>query len=74
MYGQEDGGESTMVMCELPRTFVVNLRALDSDTLHDAAGDYLTDKEIECVLKRRELLLDWIDTHVRAFGKEQALY
>lgn len=74
MYGQEDGGESTMVMCELPRTFIVNLRTLNSDTLHDAVGDYLTDKEIECVLKRRELLLDWIDTHVRAFGKEQALY
>jgi hypothetical protein len=74
IYSQEDSDESTMVMRELPRSFVEKLSSLNSGALHQAAGDYLTDKEIECVLKRRVLLLDWIDMHVQVLSEEQALY
>jgi len=74
LYGQKDRDESSMIMHELPRAFVESLRALDSVTLHEVAGNYLTDIEIDSVLKRRELLLDWIDTHAQVLGKNQALY
>ncbi len=74
LYGTEDGSESSMIMRELPRAFVECLRALDSGTLHEVAGEYLTGKEIESVIKRRGLLLDWIDAHAQVLGKNQALY
>lgn len=74
LYGQKDRENSSMIMQELPRAFVENLRSLDSVTLHEVAGKYLSDMEIDSVLKRRELLLDWIDTHAQVLGNNQALY
>jgi hypothetical protein len=74
LYGADDRDASTMIMRELPRAFVESLRALDSGTLSAVAGEYLTGREIECVMKRRGLLLDWIEAHVQVLGKDQALY
>ncbi|MGB2905493.1 MAG: hypothetical protein WBB73_00220 [Candidatus Aminicenantaceae bacterium] len=74
LYGQKDRENSSMIMQELPRAFVENLRSLNSVTLHEVAGKYLSDMEIDSVLKRRELLLDWIDTHAQVLGNNQALY
>jgi hypothetical protein len=58
----------------LPRTFVENLKRLDFEKIKDAVGDYLTDKEIDAVLIRRDLLLQEIDRLIEKFGENRFLY
>lgn len=59
---------------ELPRTFVENLKRLDFEKIKNAVGDYLTDKEIDAVLIRRDLLLQEIDRLIEKFGEDKFLY
>lgn len=72
LFGQ-DKNQNTVVMHELPRAFVENLRGMNYMMLHRTAGDYLTEKEIMSVLKRCELLLAWIDDHINVKGEITAL-
>ncbi len=72
IYGQEP--EDPMTMRELPRIFVERLRQLNYAILHEIAEKYLTEEEIQAVLTRRELLLDWLDAHFQLVGKDNALY
>ncbi|OGD22733.1 MAG: hypothetical protein A2W03_04040 [Candidatus Aminicenantes bacterium RBG_16_63_16] len=58
----------------LPRSFVEKVKALDFRTVRAAVGPYLTDKEIEAVLKRRTLLLAEIDELIRGSGEDMVLY
>ncbi len=64
--------QSTIIMQELPRAFVENLRDMNYSVLHQIAGDYLTETEILSVLKRRERLLAWIDDHIILIGEQTA--
>ncbi len=63
-----------LVMQELPRAFVENLRDMNYTVLHRIAGDYLTETEIFSVLKRRERLLAWIDDHIILIGEQPAFH
>lgn len=58
----------------LPRTFVESLKSLDFEKIKNAVGDYLTDKEINAVLIRRDLLLKEIDRLIEKFGENRFLY
>jgi len=58
----------------LPRSFVEKIKALDFRTIRAAAGPYLTDNEIEAVLRRRTLLLAEIDEMIRGSGEDRVLY
>jgi hypothetical protein len=58
----------------LPRWFVENVKMLDYDAVKEAVGPYLTDKEIEAVIKRRALLLAEIDEMIKESGEAQVLY
>ncbi|MEW5902397.1 MAG: hypothetical protein AB1715_13110 [Acidobacteriota bacterium] len=58
----------------LPRWFVAKIKALDFKTIKDAVGPYLTDKEIEALLKRKILLLAEIDEMIKVSGEEKVLY
>jgi hypothetical protein len=58
----------------LPRAFVENIRALNSDNLNKAIGSYLKDKEIEAILARKELLLREIDEMIKEKGEDSVLY
>jgi hypothetical protein len=58
----------------LPRTFVENLKRLDFEKIKNAVGDYLTNKEIDAVLIRRDLLLQEIDRLIEKFGEDKFLY
>jgi len=61
-------------MKQLPAAFVEKLRALDPATIKEAVGEYLNDKEIEAVLKRRDLILKDIDKLIADLGEAQVLY
>jgi hypothetical protein len=58
----------------LPRSLVEKIKALDYDILKEAIGQYLTEKEIKSVLKRKELLLAEIDMMIKENGEEKILY
>ena len=61
-------------MKQLPAAFVEKLRALDFAMIKDAVGEYLNDKEIEAVLKRRDLILKDVDKLIADLGEDKVLY
>jgi len=66
--------EGKRLMRELPRTFVEKLKTLDFASVKEAVGEYLTDKEIEAVLLRRDLILDWLKIFIEKQGEDKVLY
>ena len=66
--------EGPRLMKQLPRAFVEKLKALDAESIKAAVGDYLTDKEIEYVLIRRDLIIDWLNKYIKKQGEENVLY
>jgi hypothetical protein len=58
----------------LPRPFVEKIKALTYATLKEAVGPYLTDKEINGVLKRRDLLLAEIGQMIQNQGEAKVFY
>jgi hypothetical protein len=66
--------EGPRLMKQLPREFVEKLKALDTDTIKGIVGEYLTDKEIECVLIRKDLIIKWLDKEIKKEGEDKVLY
>jgi hypothetical protein len=58
----------------LPRWFVENVKKLDYQSIKEAVGPYLTEKEIAGVVKRRDLLLAEIDAMIKENGEDKVLY
>lgn len=58
----------------LPRFFVEKVRSLDYETIKATVGPYLTEEEIDSVLKRQVLLLKEIDEMIKERGEDQVLY
>lgn len=58
----------------LPRAFVEKVKALNFEKIKQAVGPYLTDKEIEAILARKELLLKEIEEMIKEKGEEKVLY
>jgi len=58
----------------LPRAFVQKIKELNFEAINSAAGSYLTEKEIESVLKRKDLLLAEIDEMIKEHGENKILY
>ncbi|MBC8359764.1 MAG: hypothetical protein ISS41_00875 [Candidatus Aminicenantes bacterium] len=58
----------------VPRAFIEKVKALNFDTIRNAVGPYLKDKEIEAVLKRKELLLKEIEEMIKEYGEKKVLY
>ena len=73
MYEDTDAAAQT-VMLQLPRRFVDSLGGLSLEVMKSIAGDYLTAKEMEAVLVRRDLLLRLIGSRIRKFGEHKVLY
>ena len=66
--------EGPKIMKKLPRAFVEKLKSLNFEIIRDAVGEYLTDKEIDAVLIRRDLILNAVDEQIKKFGEDQVLY
>jgi hypothetical protein len=58
----------------LPRRFVEKVKTLDFDSVREAVGPYLTDKEIEAIIKRKALLLAEVDEMIKESGEAKVLY
>ena len=61
-------------MKELPRAFIERLKSLNFELIRDIVGEYLTDKEINAVLLRRDLILKVIDERIKRLGEDKVLY
>lgn len=74
IYDEKNKANPTFIMKELPRTFVEKLKTLNPDLIKEVVGEYLTDKEIECVLIRRDLIMAWLDKRIKDVGEDKVLY
>lgn len=66
--------EGPRLMKELPRDFYEKLKSLDAGIIQETVGEYLSEKEIECVLMRRDLIIDWVEKRIKKEGEEKVLY
>lgn len=66
--------EGPRLMKQLPRAFYEKLKALNSELIKNMVGEYLTDKEIEAVLIRKDLIIKWLDKRIKKLGEDKVLY
>jgi hypothetical protein len=66
--------EGPKTMKELPRVFVEKLKSLNFELIRDNVGEYLTEKEINAVLIRRDLIIEAIDERIKKLGEDKVLY
>ncbi len=59
---------------KLPRALVEKIKALNFDSLKQAVGPYLSDREIRAVLARKDLILKEIDEMIKVAGEDKVLY
>lgn len=58
----------------LPRSFVEKLKTLNFEIIREAVGEYITDKEIDAVLIRRDMIIQEIEKRVKRYGARRILY
>ncbi len=63
-----------MLFRRLPRAFVEAVKSLTFESIKNAVGPYLTDREIEAIMKRKPLLLSEIDEMIKESGEAKVLY
>lgn len=73
MYGK-NGIKGNDEFKQLPRVFVDKLRELDEETLKTVVGEYLKPKEIEAVLKRKDMILEEIDQKIKSISEDKFYY
>ncbi len=73
MFGK-NGLKENLPFHRLPRVFVENVRALNFDQIKDAVGTYLTKREINAVLSRKDIFLKEIDEMIQEQGEDAVLY
>jgi len=74
IYDEKNKRDKNLIMDELPRAFFEKLKSLDAATIKSAVAEYLTDEEIDFTLKRRDLVVSWIDKHIKEKGEAHVLY
>jgi len=70
----ENHRDGNLMMRQLPVSFIEKIKALDVELIKEISGYYLTDKEIEAVLLRRDLVIDKINRIIGEFGPSDVLY
>ncbi len=66
--------EGPRLMKQLPKHFYEKLKSLDAVIIQETVGEYLTEKEIECVLVRKNLIVDWIEKRIKKLSEDKVLY
>lgn len=69
-----DGGTEPYLIRQVPRALLEKIRGLTAESVKAAVGPYLTDKEIEALIARRQLVLDEIAEMVKRNGEANVLY
>ncbi|MQY61137.1 hypothetical protein GH153_04800 [bacterium] len=61
-------------MKELPRALYEKIKSLNAEVIKNAVGEYLTDKEIEAMLVRKDLIVKWVEDRIKKMGEDKVLY
>jgi hypothetical protein len=69
---QADG--RPFLILRVPRALLERIKALDAAALKAAVGPYLTDKEIDSIIARRQLIVDEVAEMIRQYGEAKVLY
>jgi hypothetical protein len=64
----------TFIMKELPRALYEKIKSLNAEVVKGAVGEYLTDKEIEAMLVRKDLIVKWVEARIKKLGEDKVLY
>jgi len=70
----ENFDEGPRLMKQLPRSLFENIKMLTFEKIKNVVGGYLTDKEIEAVMQRRDLITAWLEKQIEELGEEKVLY
>ncbi len=73
MFGK-NGIKGPKLIRRLPRALVEKIKRLDFESIKNAVGPYLEDKEIKAILARKKLLLEEIEEMIKEKGEENVLY
>jgi len=74
LYGRDPSAGRPMPFRRLPRKFVEKIKGLTFESVKNAVGPYLNDKEINAILIRKELVLKEIDEMIKESGEDKVLY
>jgi hypothetical protein len=64
----------TFIMKELPRALYEKIKSLNAEVIKGVVGEYLTDKEIEATLIRKDLIVKWVEDRIKKMGEDKVLY
>lgn len=64
----------TFIMKELPRGLYEKIKSLNVEVIKGVVGEYLTDKEIEAMLVRKDLIVKWVEDRIKKLGEDKVLY
>jgi len=64
----------TFIMKQLPRALYEKIKSLNAEVIKGVVGEYLTDKEIEAVLLRKDLIVEWVEARIKKLGEDEVLY
>jgi hypothetical protein len=73
LYDEKSKG-GPRLMRELPRAFYEKVKSLSPELIGEAVGEYLDDDEIEAVLQRRDLIVQWVENRIKELGEDKVLY
>lgn len=73
MFGK-NGIMGSKLIRRLPRALVEKIKTLDFESIKNAVGPYLNDKEIKAILTRNKLLLAEISEMIKEKGEDEVLY
>lgn len=73
MFGK-NGIKGKKLILQLPRSFLEQLKSLTPEIVKGLVEEYLTDKEIEAMLVRRDMLLKEIEEQIKEKGEDKFLY
>ncbi len=64
----------TFIMKQLPRALYEKIKSLNAEVIKGVVGEYLTDKEIEAVLVRKDLIVKWVEDRIKKMEEDEVLY
>jgi len=70
----KNGLKGAFLFRRLPRNFVEKVKALNFDLIKDAVGIYLTKREINAILSRKDIFLKEVDEMIKEQGEDTVLY
>ncbi len=74
IYDEKNKEGPTFIMKELPRALYEKIKSLNAEVIKNAVGEYLTDKEIEAMLVRKDLIVKWVEDRIKKMGGDKVLY